>query len=568
MQEILTNGKSDIHRLSYLKYKDEWYYKPLINPPEMSLGQMLKESARKYGARVAVTQDNTDLTFGDLDALSDQFAAFLQDAGVKKRDRVATQLPNSLVHVIVYFGIIKLGAISVPFNVMYKKQEMEYILNNSGAKLFVLDHELLENYLEIKNRVPVTTVVSCRPEDSPFSPTNTSKVNRKDFSGVNFYEFRETLKSPRGFAEHPEDISPKEALQLILYTAGTTGPPKGVMLTHYNFLFNLENRACTTHYQDGITALTLFPMFHVSGYMLYLLFTIYIGGRTIIAKRFDAGKYLMLLDKYKVSLFTAPPAAYIGILNHPDLEKADLSNLIYSTGAGAPVPNSLQLKWHEKTGLDLLTGFGMTETSATAISSLSHRKNLEPGCIGMPLGGEVAIINDTGQVVPRREIGEILFRGPQVMKGYWQNPEATKEALTSDGWLHTGDMGFINDEDFVFFVDRKKELIIASGYNISPAEVENLLMAHPKIREAAVIGLPHEYRGETVKAFVVLHEEHKGKVSEEDIIAWAKDNMAAYKYPRIVEFVEELPKSEAQKVLRRVLRDKELEKSGGKKPQQ
>ncbi len=546
-----TKGKS------FLKYNNEWYYKPFGTIPNISLGQMLKQSTKRYKSRIALIEENRSLTFEELDDYSDRFASFLLEIGIKKGDRVATQLPNSIDHVIVYFGIVKVGAISVPFNIMYKKGEVVHILNNSGAIALVVSKNLYDNYDRILEDVQVKTVICCDLNNCKVIGRN-KKIQAK--SSCKVYDLQKILMKDIKNIPITIEINPKDDLQLILYTAGTTGQPKGVMLTHFNFIFNLENRACTDNFGVGTTALTLFPMFHVSGYMLYLLFTIYIGGKTILAQRFEAEKYLRILGDCKVNLFTAPPAVFIGMLNSFDIGKADLSNLKYCTAAGAPVPSSLQHKWQKKTGLKLLTGFGMTETSATAIVNLNNKSNLEPGCIGLPLGGEVAIVNDSGEVVEREEVGEILFRGPQVMKGYWQDPVSTKKALTKEGWLKTGDIGYMNYEGFIFFVDRKKEMIIASGYNISPAEIENLLLGHPAIQEAAVIGIPHEYRGETVKAFVVLKKEFVSKINEQELIVWGKDNMAAYKYPRFYEFLEELPKSESQKVLRRVLRDREAVK--------
>jgi long-chain acyl-CoA synthetase len=408
--------------------------------------------------------------------------------------------------------------------------------------------------------VNVKTVIRCSISDFPLFQDIPTCDHQEIGSAGNVYDFKDTISVKPDNTIEAIELVPKKDIQLILYTAGTTGFPKGVALTHHNFISNLESRACSENFPDGITALTLFPMFHVSGYMLHLLLTIYLGGRTVLAPRFEAGKYLDLLAAYKVNLFVAPPAVFIGMLNHPNFGRRDLSSLFICEAAGAPVPASLQQMWRERSGMDLLTGYGLTETSATATVNLRHRKNLEPGCIGVPLAGELQIVDDNGKVLPRGEVGELLYRGPQVTKGYWKNPVATEEALTEAGWLHTGDMGYVNEHGFVYFVERKKDLIVASGYNISPAEVENLLLHHPSVLESAVIGIPHEYRGETVKAFIVLKEGHKGSVKEEDILSWAKENMAAYKYPRSIEFLDALPKSQAQKVLRRILRDREYAK--------
>ena len=550
----MTSDNTKTNEKSFMKYNNDWYYRPLESIPDISLGKMLKQSSTKFENKVALIQGDRVITFSELDDMSDRFASFLFDIGIKRGDRVATQLPNSIEHVIVYFGIIKAGAVSVPFNVMYKKSEAVHILNDSGAIALVISNNLYDNYNEVFNYVRVKSVIFC---DLVNVAASIGHDNIREVENVDFYYYHDIMIKYIRKKPLKTEINPKEDLQLILYTAGTTGPPKGVMLTHFNFIYNLENRACTENFDIGTTALTLFPMFHVSGYMLYLLFTIYIGGITILSQRFDAGKYLKIFRDNKINMFTAPPTVFIGLLNHPDIAITDFSDLKYCTAAGAPVPNSLQNKWMEKTGLKLLTGFGMTETSATAIVNLNSKSNLRPGCIGLPLGGETSIVDDSGTVLPRGRTGEILFRGPQVMKGYWRDPVSTRRSLTKDGWLHTGDMGFMDNDGFVYFIDRKKELIIASGYNISPAEIENILLEHPAIQEAAVIGIPDEYRGETVKAFVILKNDYIGNITEKELITWGKDNMAAFKYPRCYEFIEELPKSESQKVLRRVLRERE-----------
>lgn len=266
------------------------------------------------------------------------------------------------------------------------------------------------------------------------------------------------------------------------------------------------------------------------------------------------------VDPMTTSDFFAPPTVYIAFLALPDLHRYDLSALRISGASGAPVPQAIQARWHERTGLDLLNGYGLTETTAGAIVSLPNKYNLD--ALGVPLGGEVKIADAQGRPVPIGERGEIWFKGPQVAKGYWNKPEETARTFV-DGWLRTGDIGTMDEDGFLYFVDREKDLIIASAYNIAPADVESVLLQHPAVQEVAVIGVPDEYRGETVKAFVVLAEDYRGKVTEADIIAYGKANMAAYKYPRQVEFIDQLPKSPIQKVLRKQLRDMEAARRKG-----
>ena len=344
----------------------------------------------------------------------------------------------------------------------------------------------------------------------------------------------------------------------MIYTAGTTGAAKGVMETHYSMV-----SACLSHshclgldFND--INLQILPMFHIGGYYLFLHALMYKGGTVVMVPSFDPGEFLKMVAKYKANTLVAPPTMYIALLSHPDFAKFDFKGFKVLIAAGAPVPSAVQDNWYKSAGIELSQGWGMTEANAGAIVNLANKKKLDS--IGVPLNGEVKIIDKDGKTVKRGEVGEILYRGPQVAKGYWNKPAETKEAFDADGWLHTGDAGYVSDDGFVYFVERIKDLIIASGYNIAPFDVESVILTHPAVREVAVIGMPDEYRGETVKAFIVLKEEFRGKTGAEEIMEFCKDRMATYKRPRIVEFTMELPKSSVGKVLKRVLREEQAGK--------
>ena len=539
--------------LSYIKYDSSWGAKPFNESmvPGKPLYIILEKTAKEHPNKKGFIFMDYGFTYKEIDALSNKLANALIELGVKKGDRVATFLPNSIQHTIVFFGIIKAGAITVPANVMFKPQELAYELKDASAKVIVTLDMLYPVVSEavketnIKNII-ITSITDFLPGFKPI-----------DLDGIEAYGLMDLIndvdeKAPK------IDIDPKEDLVLILYTAGTTGTPKGVMLTHYNFLYNTVNTTNAFEISEKDVNLLLFPMFHVSGYMLLQLPMIYNGGVTILVPRFNAEEYLQIIDKYRVTAFLAPPTVYVAFINHPKFKDYDLSSLRFVFAAGAPVPVYLQEKWKEYTGLDLINGYGLTETSATATASLPNKYNYKT--IGVPIGCEVKIADESENIVPREIIGEILIKGGQVMKGYWNKPEETKKTLTENNWLKTGDAGYIDTEGFIHFVERIKDLIVASGYKIPPAEVENILLQHSAVKEVAVFGIPHKYRGETVVAYIVLKSEYKGKISPDAIINWSKEKMAAYKYPRIVRFVDDLPKSPAQKILRRLLRIQELEK--------
>lgn len=295
---------------------------------------------------------------------------------------------------------------------------------------------------------------------------------------------------------------------------------------------------------------------------MHALPTFYQGGTVIPMPLFDLEETFRVIQTYGVNVLCGPPTLYIALTSREDLlNKYSLKTLKITTASGGPVPPAVQEKWKGLTGITLSNGWGMTETNSGGSMCIPGSGREKTESIGYPIYGEMKIVDDSGRVVPRNEQGEILFRGLQVAKGYWNKPEETKQTFQSDGWLRTGDRGYIDEEDFVYFVDRIKDLIIASGYNIAPVEVENVLYKHPAVSEAAVIGIPHEYRGETVKAFIVLKDEFKGKITEEEIIDFCRNKLATFKVPRVIEFRDTVPKSFIGKILRRVLREEEVQQT-------
>ena len=552
--------------LSQVSYDPSWGLRPTPPVDPMTTSDMFARSARHHPQKPALIFLDRSISYRELDDQVGRFAAALASLGIKAGDRVGAVLPNCPQHVIAFLAANRLGAIHVPANVMYGPDELRYIFEDAGIRLVVTLDLFFENVKAAAAGTAMEKIVVTGIDDFLGFPKNRLYRIKSRLDGsrprVTFdndtLRFADLLKTPVP-APAPAAVD-FDATMMILYTAGTTGKSKGVMLTHRNFVYNAANQAENFAMTAEDINLVLFPMFHISGYLLATICMFYGGGTTILEPRFDARRYVRILDKYRVTIFFAPPTVYIAFLALPDLDRYDLSALRISGASGAPVPQAIQARWHERTGLDLLNGYGLTETTAGAIVSLPNKYNLD--ALGVPLGGEVKIADAQGRPVPIGERGEIWFKGPQVAKGYWNKPEETARTFV-DGWLRTGDIGTMDEDGFLYFVDREKDLIIASAYNIAPADVESVLLQHPAVQEVAVIGVPDEYRGETVKAFVVLAEDHRGKVSEADIIAYGKANMAAYKYPRQVEFIDQLPKSPIQKVLRKQLRDMEAARRKG-----
>ncbi len=352
------------------------------------------------------------------------------------------------------------------------------------------------------------------------------------------------------------DSSPKQDIALLLYTAGTTGPSKGVEVTHFNAVYNSISHTHAFKNWDQEVNFSIMPMFHTAGYYLHLLPVFYQGGTVIPIPMFDLKDAFRIIETYKVNVIFAPPTLYIALFGQKALiQKHDISSLTFTIACGAPVPHALQKGWRELTGIKLVSGWGMTETNSGGIMSIPGIKE-KSEAIGIPIISEVKIVDDKANIVPRNEEGEIAYRGLQLARGYLNKKEQTKSSFLPDGWFRTGDRGFIDNEDFIHFVDRIKDLIITSGYNLAPTEVENVIYQLPGVAEVAVIGIPDTYRGETVKAAVVLTPEAKGEVSQKDIINYCRKHLATFKVPRVVEIRDSLPKSAVGKILRRALREK------------
>lgn len=525
---------------------------------EKPISEYLRDWAQMTPDRIALSFYGRDITYHELNGMIDQFAWGLVHLGIQKGDRVALFMENCPQFVISYFAIHRAGGVVVPFNPMFKHAELEYEINDAQAEtLIALDHlypevEKIRDRIQLRN-VILTSLKEYLP-DNPVLPLPSEAKAKK-------YSFPETLS----FTDLLNKSTPKpicyvtdmnKELALLLYTGGTTGLPKGAMINHYTLTLSSLGAALWYHHREDDVHLGVTPFFHTMGQQQLMCAPLASGGRVIILARFVPEIVTQAITQYRCTFMVVPTTALIALLSMPDIKQYDFSSFRCIWSGGAPISVEIQKKVKELAPKAIIgEGYGLTEcVSQGGVITPLHR--YKPGFIGIPQLSEIKIVDlETGRnELPPNEEGEIIIKGPAVMTGYWNKPEETKDVLR-DGWLHTGDIGLMDEEGYIKFLGRKRELIKCSGYSVFPSEVENLLYRHPAVAEAAVIGVSDPYRGESPKAFIVLKEEFRGKLTEEEMIEWSKENMATYKRPRFVEFKKELPKSAAGKILRRILAD-------------
>lgn len=540
---------------SYAKFDPEWGSHPVPPLPDIPIFKLVSDSAKKWPDKDALICMGRKLSYKELDELSDKLAfALANKFGIKKGDRVAGMLPNCIQHTLLFLAVDKLGAIYSPVNVMYKPRELEYQLSDCGARVFVTLDKLYPIMDEIQGKTPVENIVLTNIADfatlEDEIPTS-FKAEKKEMPGT--YQLLSLLEEPAGKLPRVE-INPED-LAFLWYTAGTTGVSKGVMITHKNFITATHSTDYVLDFNEQDVNLQIMPMFHCAGYLLGQFPLLYCGGAVVLLPFFNAKKCLEWIEGYGVSVIFAPPTFYLALMSEPNFKDYNLSTLRkYHSSNGAPQPAALRDRWNAMTGLTLLQGYGLTETTCQGAATINTPKKYKGGSIGPPFNCEMKIVDENNQTVPRGTVGEIMFRGDGVAKGYWRKPDETKATFQSDGWLHTGDAGYMDSEDFIFFVDRYKDLIVASGYNIAPFEVEGILMQHPAVKEAGVVGIPDEYRGETVKAFVSLNKGYEN-ITPDELIEHCKRNLATFKAPRAIQFIDEIPKNPVGKIMRRTLRE-------------
>jgi len=530
-------------------------YDPRINEhvsiDHQSLYDFLQDAVNRYNTKPAFTFLGRVWSYHETKILTDRLAAALHEVGFQKGDRLAIMLPNSPHYIFTLFGTFRLGGIAVQVNPMYVEREIEHVLHDSGSEYIVVLDTL---YPKVKKAQPQTSIKKVLVVS--FGGTK-MELDDGDFYFDDFIDSEGTIPQI--------EINRNEDVALLQYTGGTTGFSKGVMLTHSNLLANF-NQVCDFSYKaclerpENFKMITVLPMFHVYGLSSVALCGIREGANQILLPRFDPREVMETVKREKPFQMSGVPTMFIALNSQPDLEDYGFNELYYISCGGAPLPVETAKTFEVRTGAKLLDGYGLSEAAPTVIFNppFVPRKY---GSIGIPVQSTIARIvqeTDEGFVdAPVGEAGELIIQGPQVMKGYWNLPEETA-AVIKDGWLFTGDVAKMDEDGYFYILDRKKDMIIASGYNVYPREIEEVLYQLEEIEEALVVGVPDPYRGETVKAYVKLKA--SAIISEEEIKQFGRENLAPYKAPKEVEILSELPKSTVGKLLRRVLRDQEKAK--------
>jgi long-chain acyl-CoA synthetase len=531
---------------------------------ETALDDFKASAARKPNAPAVYYFDDV-ITYGDIDRQSDSLAAAFNTLGLKKEDRIIVDLQNVPQFLIATCAAWKLGAIAVPLNPMYKEKELLYFCQDSGARLFFALDEIAAgldlSFLKqssIKNVITTSALDMLSSHDKP--PGLLSGTERISVPGA--LKLQDVLRDFENKTVSDPELAPNDVAYLT-YTSGTTGPPKGAMNTHGNIAFNARVYQTILSIDADDVVIGVAPLFHVTGEVAHLAIAALAGIPVILSYRFDAAETLRLIERWKASVTVGSITVFIAMMNHPDIKKRNLSSLVKAYSGGAPVSEAIVNQFEELTGQYIHNVYGMTETNSPShIVPWGKRAPVDADsgalAVGVPVPNcvmKIMDLEDGSKELPPGEIGEIVDSGPIVVPGYWQKPEETRHAIR-DGWLYTGDVGKMDEDGWFYVVDRKKDMIVASGYKVWPRDVEDVIYQHPAVKETAVIGVPDSYRGETVKAFVALKDGMQDSVSEEEMIAFCKQRMAAYKYPRQIEFVAEIPKTLTGKFLRRSLREK------------
>jgi long-chain acyl-CoA synthetase len=536
-----------------------------VDYQDVLVPQYLEESARTFPDRPALIFQGFSLTFSELNDMVGRFASALKDFGIQKGESVAILLPNVIPCVVAYYATLKIGGIVVLNNPLYSDRELEHQFTDSNSKILITLDLLADRMVKLRDKTDIKTIIyTSIGEYLPFVkrllfPLVAKKKGlAKDVAPApDLHKFKDVI------ARHQPDQTQADLSMddtaMYQYTGGTTGVSKGVMLTHRNVSYQIQQIEAwfPSFEKGGEVMLGALPIFHVFGMSTSMNFAIRMGWTNVLVPKPQPQPLLEAISKFKVTFAPMVPTMYIGILEHPEIENTDLTSVKGCFSGSAPLPLDVINSFQEKTGAIIVEGFGLTEsTPVTHINPFQGQRKV--GSIGVPIADTICKIvdlDDKTKEVPVGEAGELLIKGPQVMKGYLNRPDATAETLTEDGYLCTGDVAKMDEDGYFYIVDRIKDMIISGGYNVYPRDIDEVLFEHPKILEACAIGIPHPKRGEAVKAFVILKEGQA--MTEKEVIDYCATKLAKYKLPIAVEFRQELPKSNVGKILRKDLRAEE-----------
>jgi long-chain acyl-CoA synthetase len=546
----------------WLKHYPEGYPKKVKIPKNKSLTDIFNEGAEKFGEDVYLIFYGKEYNRKQLQDWARRLATALHNMGIGKGDVVAIYLPNSVHFVVSYFGILLAGATVTAISPLFVPREVAYQLEDSGAEIIVTMDLFYPNVKQIKDETRLKNIIVCNLLGERL------QVEREDLDEILNYDelIEKTPPNPPKVK-----IKPTKDVAVLLYTGGTTGLPKGAMLTHYNLLSNaLQVKPITETLNkmlglERTRAISVLPWYHSYGQTVEIVTSALLDTLAVCFSEFDPVPILDAIQNFKPNTFIAVPAILILLLNHPKSREIDFSCLKYLNMGAAPTAVELARQWEELSGNPLSEGYGLTEASPVTHIRCAQIFGGEFGSVGPPIPNTLAGIvdPDTNEFLPIGEMGELVISGPQVMKGYWNRPEETENVFFKAGgkqWLKTGDLARMDKKGYFYIVDRTKDIIKYKGHSVYPREIEEVLFEHEAVMDASVIGVPDPEAGENIKAFIVLKPEFRGQVSEDDILYWCREQMAAYRYPRYIEFVDSLPKSMVGKTLRRLLREREAQK--------
>ena len=543
------------------------HYDPQVPPnltyPRVPLYQFLDETAAKYPDSPCTNFFGKQLTYPQVKQLSDRFAASLARMGIRKGDRVVLLLPNSPQFIIAYYGLLKAGAVIVPLNPLSAERELEFYLTDSEAETAITIPLFLKKVASLKGKTPLKHLVCSRLADFLPFPMNLVQGFREQrlmrgLQDMVPIDFKALLKQEPQPGWFPEPVQPDE-MAILIYSGGTTGIAKGIMLSHFNFVANAHQILAWGNLTNEQGMLAVLPLFHGFGMSVTMNSAILAGGEIILMPRFNAKQVAKTIQKRKPSFLIGVPTMFVQLSHLPDIHRYDFSSLRGIFVGAAPLTKAIKDDFEKKTGGRMIEGYGLTE-AVTAIMANPYRGTHQIGSIGIPFSDvDMKIVSlDDGRTLPPGELGEIVLKSPTVMLGYYKNPTETQKTVV-DGWLYTGDIGYVDGNGYFYITDRKKELIIVGGFNVFPREIDELIYQHSKVKEGVTVGLPDPRKGERIKVYIVLKE---GEIAtSEEFIAYFKERLTPYKVPSEVEFRTELPKSMIGKILRRALREEEIRKA-------